>query len=166
MRSPYMRWPLAARAVMPPGMCRTAQPYRALLVLGSAALLSTHHYGNSSTPHFRSNPNQHAATTQTFRPRLHAYVNLQPLLSHQSCHGATMPFPARAPAASASTSYWRQYYFRPQRPAPKSPPNSSLPVIACYMHIRVLAVCKDGLCACSKHHTAVTPAMQVRFSFC
>ena len=40
MRSPYMRWPVAARAVMPPGMCRTALPYRALLVLGSAALLA------------------------------------------------------------------------------------------------------------------------------
>ena len=35
-----MRLPLAARAVMPPGMCRTALPYRALLVLGSAALLA------------------------------------------------------------------------------------------------------------------------------
>ena len=31
----------AARAVMPPGMCRTAQPYRALLVLGSAAVLAS-----------------------------------------------------------------------------------------------------------------------------
>ena len=32
--------PVAARAVMPPGMYRTALPYRALLVLGSAALLA------------------------------------------------------------------------------------------------------------------------------
>ena len=32
--------PVAARAVMPPGIYRTALPYRALLVLGSAALLA------------------------------------------------------------------------------------------------------------------------------
>ena len=32
--------PVAVRAVMPPGMYHTALPYRALLVLGSAALLA------------------------------------------------------------------------------------------------------------------------------
>ena len=42
MRSPYMCWPLDARAAMPLGMYRAAQPYRALLVLGSAALWATH----------------------------------------------------------------------------------------------------------------------------
>ena len=35
-----MRWPLTARAAMPPGMYHTAQLYRALLVLGSADLLA------------------------------------------------------------------------------------------------------------------------------
>ena len=59
----------------------------------TAKRISTHHYGNSLTPHFRCNPNQHAATMQTFRPRLHAYVHLQPQL-----------FPPKLPRSNEAVS--------------------------------------------------------------
>ena len=104
--------------------------YMTIVTRLTAKQISTHHYGNSLTPHFCSNPNQHAATTQTFRPRLHAYVHLQPQL-----------FPTKLPRSNEAVSRespCRQCFHKLLAPM-------LLSVIACYMHTQRLAVCKDGL---------------------
>ena len=90
-------------------------------------------------------------TTATFPPKL---LRSNDAVSRGSpCHQCFSKL--LAPVLLSSPSGLRQSHHR----TPYDP------VTACYMYIRVLVICKDGLCVCSKLHTAVTPAMLVRLSF-
>ena len=93
------------------------------------------------------------------------------------CRPTTATFPPKLPQSNDAVtceSPCRQSFSKLLAPISLSTPAAlakvttdlrATPVIAYCIRVQVLVVCKDGLCVCSKHHTAVTPVMLVRLSF-